>query len=60
MHTVRLALDRYVAGSRGKTIRHCEALCPREATRAFFEEILIRSDHKVRLLLNAALENCPA
>jgi hypothetical protein len=61
--TGRIALDRYVAGSRGEPTQRCEALRPRDATRVIFEEILSRPmsypDHKVRLLVNSALEIAP-
>lgn len=39
----RTALDHYVEGGIGERIRRCEALPPRAAISAFFEEILNRS-----------------
>jgi TetR/AcrR family transcriptional regulator, transcriptional repressor for nem operon len=59
----RTALDHYVEGSIGERIRRCETLPPREAIRAFFDEILSRSlndrAHKGCMLVNAALEMAP-
>jgi TetR/AcrR family transcriptional regulator, transcriptional repressor for nem operon len=57
------ALDRYVEGSVASRIRRCEALAPREAIGAFFEEILKRSlgdrERKGCMLVNAALDVAP-
>jgi TetR/AcrR family transcriptional repressor of nem operon len=57
------ALDRYVDGSVAGRIRRCEALAPRQAIDAFFEEILQRSlgdrGRKGCMLVNAALEVAP-
>jgi TetR/AcrR family transcriptional repressor of nem operon len=59
----RAALDHYVAGSIGERIRRCEALPPRRAISAFFDEILSRSlndrEHKGCMLVNSALEVAP-
>jgi TetR/AcrR family transcriptional repressor of nem operon len=59
----RAALDRYVETSIGERIRRCEALPPREAISAFFDEILSRSlkdrQHKGCMLVNSALEIAP-
>jgi TetR/AcrR family transcriptional repressor of nem operon len=59
----RTALDHYVAGSIAERIRRCEALPPREAIRAFFDDILSRSlsdrRHKGCMLVNSALEVAP-
>src|SRR5215469_15138037 len=59
----RTALDRYVERGIGVRIRRCEALPPREAISAFFEEILSRSlkdrQHKGCMLVNSALEIAP-
>jgi TetR/AcrR family transcriptional regulator, transcriptional repressor for nem operon len=59
----RTAFDRYVEGSIGERIRRCEALPPREAIRAFFDEVLDRSlndrEHKGCMLVNSALELAP-
>jgi TetR/AcrR family transcriptional repressor of nem operon len=59
----RTALDRYVERSIGERIRRCEAMPPREAISAFFEEILSRSlkdrQHKGCMLVNSALEVAP-
>src|ERR1700758_1918688 len=59
----RTALDHYVEGSIGERIRRCEALPPREAIGAFFDEILARSvndrEHKGCMLVNSALELAP-
>jgi TetR/AcrR family transcriptional repressor of nem operon len=57
------ALDHYVEGSVADRIRRCEALAPREAIGAFFEEILKRSlgdrERKGCMLVNAALDVAP-
>ena len=57
------ALDHYVEGSVADRIRHCEALAPRDAIGAFFEEILKRSlgdrERKGCMLVNAALDVAP-
>jgi TetR/AcrR family transcriptional regulator, transcriptional repressor for nem operon len=57
------ALDRYVKGSVASRLRRCEALAPREAIGAFFEEILKRSlgdrERKGCMLVNAALDVAP-
>ena len=57
------ALDRYVEGSVASRIRRCEALAPREAIGAFFEEILKRSlgdrERNGCMLVNAALDVAP-
>ncbi len=57
------ALDHYVEGSVASRIRRCEALAPREAIGAFFEEILKRSlgdrERKGCMLVNAALDVAP-
>lgn len=59
----RTALDRYVEGSVAARIERCESLPPREAIRAFFDEILSRSlddrEHKGCMLVNSALEMAP-
>jgi TetR/AcrR family transcriptional repressor of nem operon len=59
----RTALDHYVEGSIGERIRRCEALPPRQAIGAFFDEILSRSltdrEHKGCMLVNSALEMAP-
>jgi TetR/AcrR family transcriptional repressor of nem operon len=59
----RAALDRYVERSIGERIKRCEALPPREAIAAFFEEILRRSlndrQRKGCMLVNSALEVAP-
>jgi TetR/AcrR family transcriptional repressor of nem operon len=59
----RAALDRYVESSIGERIRRCEALPPRQAIAAFFEEILRRSltdrQRKGCMLVNSALEVAP-
>ncbi|CAN5812411.1 TetR/AcrR family transcriptional regulator [soil metagenome] len=59
----RRALDHYVEASIADRVRRCEALPPREAIEAFFEEILKRSlgdrDGKGCLLVNAALDVAP-
>jgi TetR/AcrR family transcriptional repressor of nem operon len=57
------ALDHYVEDSILDRIRRCEALAPREAIGAFFDEIVRRSlddhQHKGCLLVNAALDVGP-
>jgi TetR/AcrR family transcriptional repressor of nem operon len=57
------ALDHYVKGSVSDRIRRCEALAPRDAIGAFFEEILRRSlgdrERKGCMLVNAALDVAP-
>jgi TetR/AcrR family transcriptional repressor of nem operon len=57
------ALDRYVEDSVVHRIRRCEALAPREAIGAFFDEIVRRSlddrQHKGCMLVNAALDVAP-
>ena len=57
------ALDRYAEGSVAGRIRRCEALAPREAIGAFFDEILKRSlgdrERKGCMLVNAALDVAP-
>jgi TetR/AcrR family transcriptional repressor of nem operon len=59
----RAALDRYANGSIGNRIRRCQALPPREAIHAFFDDILRRSltdrQHKGCMLVNSALEIAP-
>jgi TetR/AcrR family transcriptional regulator, transcriptional repressor for nem operon len=59
----RAALDRYVESSIGARIQRCEALPPRTAIVAFFDEILRRSlkdrEHKGCLVVNSALEMAP-
>ena len=59
----RTALQHYVAASIGERIRRCEALPPRAAIGAFFDEILNRSltdrAHKGCMLVNSALEVAP-
>jgi TetR/AcrR family transcriptional repressor of nem operon len=56
------ALDHYVEGSVADRIRRCEALAPRDAIGAFFEEILKRSlgdRERKGMLVNAALDVAP-
>lgn len=59
----RMAFDRYVESGIGERIRRFESLPPREAIRAFFEEIVSRSlndrDHKGCMVVNSALELAP-
>ena len=59
----RAALDRYVERSIRERIKRCEALPPREAIAAFFDEILRRSltdrQRKGCMLVNSALEVAP-
>ncbi len=59
----RTALGHYIENSIGERIRRCEALPPRDAIQAFFDEILRRSftdhEHKGCLLVNSALEMAP-
>jgi TetR/AcrR family transcriptional repressor of nem operon len=57
------ALDHYVEASVADRIRRCEALPPRQAIEAFFEDIVTRSlndrDRKGCMLVNAALDVAP-
>ncbi len=57
------ALEHYVEGSLADRIRRFEALAPRDAIAAFFEEIVKRSlgdrDRKGCMLVNAALDVAP-
>jgi TetR/AcrR family transcriptional repressor of nem operon len=57
------ALDHYIETSIGARISRCEVLPPRDAIRAFFDDILRRSlrdrEHKGCLLVNSALELAP-
>ncbi|MDE2517040.1 MAG: TetR/AcrR family transcriptional regulator [Rhodospirillales bacterium] len=57
------ALDCYVEGSVAARLRHCEALPPRAAIGAFFDDILARSlgdrERKGCMLVNAALDVAP-
>ncbi len=57
------AFDQYVQGSIGERIRRCEALPPREAIKAFFDEVLSRSlsdrERKGCMLVNSAVELAP-
>jgi TetR/AcrR family transcriptional repressor of nem operon len=57
------ALDHYVEASIADRIRRCEALPPRQAIEAFFEDIVKRSlndrDRKGCMLVNAALDVAP-
>jgi TetR/AcrR family transcriptional repressor of nem operon len=59
----RAALDHYVESSIAVRIKRCEALPPREAIAAFFNDILRRSlndrHHKGCMLVNSALEVAP-
>lgn len=59
----RRALQHYVDSSIGERIRRCEALPPRAAIHAFFQEVLNRSltdrAHKGCMLVNSALEVAP-
>jgi TetR/AcrR family transcriptional repressor of nem operon len=59
----RTALDRYVEGTVSARMRRYEALPPREAIGAFFDEIVGRSlsdpEHKGCMLVNSALELAP-
>ena len=59
----RTALDHYIENSIGKRIQRCEALPPRDAIRAFFDDILSRSindrERKGCLVVNSALEMAP-
>jgi TetR/AcrR family transcriptional repressor of nem operon len=56
-------LDHYVESSVADRLRRCEAMAPRAAIAAFFEEIIARSlsdaDRKGCMLVNAALEIAP-
>lgn len=57
------ALDHYVAASVTERIRRCEAMAPRAAIGAFFDEVLRRSledtERKGCMLVNAALDLAP-
>ena len=57
------ALDHYVEASVADRIRRCEALPPRQAIEAFFDDIVKRSlndrDRKGCMLVNAALDVAP-
>jgi TetR/AcrR family transcriptional repressor of nem operon len=57
------ALDHFVEASVADRIRRCEALPPRQAIEAFFEDIVKRSlndrDRKGCMLVNAALDVAP-
>lgn len=57
------ALDHYVEASVADKIRRCEALPPRQAIEAFFEDIVKRSlkdrDRKGCMLVNSALDVAP-
>ena len=59
----RMALDHYIESGIGERIRRFESLSPREAIRAFFEEIVSRSltdrEHKGCMVVNSALELAP-
>ncbi len=59
----RTALDHYIENSIEKRIQRCEALPPRDAIRAFFDDILSRSindrERKGCLVVNSALEMAP-
>jgi TetR/AcrR family transcriptional repressor of nem operon len=59
----RMALNHYVESGIGERIRGCEALPPRAAIQAFFDEIVSRSvndrEHKGCLVVNSALELAP-
>ena len=59
----RMAFDHYVESGIGERIRRFESLPPREAIRAFFEEIVSRSlndrEHKGCMVVNLALELAP-
>ncbi len=59
----RTALDHYIETSIGARIRRCEALPPRDAVRAFFDDIICRSlgdrDRKGCMVVNSALELGP-
>ncbi len=59
----RSALDRYVETIVGARIERCEALPPREAINAFFQDILRRAlgdrDRKGCFVVNTALEVAP-
>jgi TetR/AcrR family transcriptional repressor of nem operon len=56
-------LDHYVEASVADRVRRCEALPPRQAIEAFFEDIVKRSlndrDRKGCMLVNAALDVAP-
>lgn len=57
------ALDHYVEASVADRIRRCQALPPRQAIEAFFDDIVKRSlndrDRKGCMLVNAALDVAP-
>lgn len=59
----RIALDHYIEKSIGVRIQRCEALAPRDAIRAFFDDILRRSvtdrQRKGCMVVNSALELAP-
>jgi TetR/AcrR family transcriptional repressor of nem operon len=59
----RAALGRYVEAGVGERMRRCEALPPRQAIRALFDEILTSSvndrERKGCMLVNSALEIAP-
>ena len=59
----RTALDHDIESSIGAQIRRCETLPPREAIRAFFDDILRCSlgdrDRKGCMVVNSALEMAP-
>lgn len=59
----RMALDHYVDSGIGERIRRFESLPPREAIRAFLEEIVSRSlndrERKGCMVVNSALELAP-
>jgi len=55
-----VALEHYVKKSFGERLARCEKLAPREAIKAFFDDILWRSindpEHKGCMIVNAAME----
>ncbi len=59
----RTALDHYIEKSIGARLQRSESLPPRDAVRAFFEDILHRSlsdrEHKGCMIVNCALEMAP-
>ena len=59
----RTALDHYIEKSIGARLQRSESLPPREALRAFFEDILRRSlsdrERKGCMIVNCALEMAP-
>jgi TetR/AcrR family transcriptional repressor of nem operon len=59
----RTALDHYIEKSIGARLQRSESLPPREAVRAFFEDILRRSlsdrERKGCMIVNCALEMAP-